>query len=231
MLAPTTETRSESGVSASPPAPDALSRDGVDRALAGDRAAQRALMLALLPFVQRRVNAALVRRAAAGGGRPVRQEVLDLTQDVFVALFENDARALRRWDPAGGAALTTWVARIAEHVVASVLRSGRRSPWTETPLETGDLERVAGQAPSAHDAVADRQQLGAVLDTLSAELSPLGYELFVELVVEQRDVDDVCRARGMTPNAVYLWRNRLKKAAQETLARLTGSRRPARMDG
>lgn len=211
------------------PTSDVLGRAGVDRALAGDRAAQRALMQALMPFVQRRVNAALMRRAAAGGGRPVRQEVLDLTQEVFVALFEHDARALRRWDPNAGASLTTWVSRIAEHVVASVMRSGKRSPWTETPVESMALERAAGHSQSAHEAVADRQQLGALLDLLSAELSPLGYELFVELVVEQREVDEVCKARNMTSNAVYVWRNRLKKAAHDALARLTDSRAPARM--
>jgi RNA polymerase sigma-70 factor (ECF subfamily) len=218
-------------VNTPPAAADVLGREGVDRALGGNRAAQRALMQALMPSVQRRVNGALLRRAAAGGGRPVRQEVLDLTQEVFVALFENDARALRRWDPAAGAALGTWVSRIADHVVASILRTGKRSPWTETPFDPETLELAAGGVSSAHQAVADRQQLARALDVLRAELSPLGYDLFVELVVEERDVEAVCAARGMTPNAVYVWRTRLKTAARAALARVTGSKPPAPMEG
>ncbi|MCB9537245.1 MAG: sigma-70 family RNA polymerase sigma factor [Myxococcales bacterium] len=200
-----------------PPPPTALTPADVARALEGDRAAARALFDALMPHVQRRVYAALTRRAGASGGRVLRQEVLDLTQEVFVALYEHDGRALRRWDPALGASLTTWVGRVAEHTVASILRSGRRSPWTDTPTESAALEHVAGATPSAHGAVAGRDQLARVLDVLRADLSPLGYTLFVELVVEQRDVEAVCAAHDMTANAVYVWRNRLKKAAQAAL--------------
>lgn len=207
-----------------------LTPAGVERALSGDRMAARALISALTPYVQSRVNAALTRRAAASGGRVVRQEVLDLTQEVFVALFEKDGKALRAWDPDRGASLTTWVSRVAERRVASIMRSAKRSPWTETPLESAALERTAGQTASAHARVSSRDQLARVLDALRAELSPLGYDLFVELVVEQRPVDEICAARDMTRNAIYVWRNRLKKAAREALARLTDSNPPRRMD-
>ncbi|MEZ4471170.1 MAG: sigma-70 family RNA polymerase sigma factor [bacterium] len=213
------------------PAHDILSPAGVERALSGDRAAAHALMGALLPAIQRRVNAALLRRSAARQGRPLRQEVLDLTQEVFVALFENDGRALRRWDPAGGASLTTWVGRVADHQVASILRSGKRSPFTETPVESTTLELTSDQTSSAHGRVSGRQQLTRLLDTLRAAVSPLGYELFVDLFVEERDVDEICAARSMSPNAVYVWRTRLRKAAQEILQAEKDSGAPARMDG
>lgn len=199
------------------PAVDPLTPAGVERALSGDRAAARALFDALMPHVQRRVYAALNRRVGASGGRVLRQEVLDLSQEVFVALFEHDGKALRRWDPALGASLTTWVGRIAEHTVASILRSGRRSPWSDTPTDDLALARAAGTTSSPASAISDRDQLARALEILRAELSPLGYALFVELIVEQREVEEVCRARDLTPNAVYVWRNRLKKAAQAAL--------------
>lgn len=184
----------------------------IERALSGDRAAARALFDLLQPVIQRRVYAALQRRAH--GGRVVRQEVLDLTQEVCVALFEKQGQALRRWDPGKGASLTTWVGRIAEHTVASIMRSGRRSPWSDTPTEDSALEHAAGASRPAESAVASRDVLAQVLEVLRAELSPLGYALFIELIVEERDVADVCAARDMTSGAVYVWRTRLKKAAR-----------------
>src|SRR5687768_1618744 len=75
----------------------------------------------------------LARRMVKARGRDLRQEVEDLTQEVFVALFADDARALRLWDPARGASLANFVGLLAEREVASILRSGRRSPWTEDP--------------------------------------------------------------------------------------------------
>ncbi|MCA9528483.1 MAG: sigma-70 family RNA polymerase sigma factor [Myxococcales bacterium] len=213
------------------PPDEVLSPAGVERALSGDRVAAHALMAALMPAIQRRVNAALLRRAGARQGRPLRQELLDLTQEVFVALFENDGRALRRWDPAGGASLTTWVSRVADHQVASILRSGKRSPFTETPVESTTLELTSEPSASVHGRVSGRQQLGRLLDQLRAAISPLGYELFVDLFVDERDVDEICAARSMSPNAVYVWRNRLRRAAQEILQAEKDSDAPARMNG
>jgi len=207
-----------------------LTPAGIQRALDGDRAAAHALMAAILPAIQRRVNAALLRRSAARQGRPIRQEVLDLTQEVMVALFENEGQALRRWDPNGGAALTTWVSRIADHQVASILRSGKRSPFTETPTEAEAFDATS-QTPGAHDAMASRQRLQLVLQHLRDELSPLGYALFVDLFVDQREVEEVCASREMTPNAIYVWRNRLKKAALDFLKKLTDPPRVPRMEG
>ena len=189
---------------------DPLSAAQVARALAGHRGAARALFDALLPIIQRRVFIVLRRRAF---GRDAQQEVLDLTQEVCVALFANEGRALSRWDPGKGASLATWVGRIAEHTVASVMRSGRRNPWSDTPMESGALEHVAG----AHDAPAQdvhsRDELARILDELRAQLSPLGYGIFVDLFVEERDIQAVCDARGMTLGALYVWRTRLRKAA------------------
>ncbi len=191
--------------------------DEIERALAGEPAAGRALMQQLLPHVQKRVCAALMRRAAAGRGRVVRQEVLDLTQEVFVALLKDDGKVLRTWDPQREASLNTFVGRVAERRVASIMRSARRSPWTETPTESASLERVSGQARAPEALVGDREELAAVLDLLRATLSPLGFDLFRDIVVEQRTVEEICSARSMSADAVYAWRSRLRKAMRKAL--------------
>ncbi len=189
----------------------------IERALAGDNRAGRTLVQYLMPQVQARVNAALMRRASASGGRVIRQEVLDLSQEVFAHLFAQDGKALRSWQPGREATLKTFVGRIAERRVASIMRSARRSPWTETPIEPSTLDRNESAAHLPEGLVAGREELRAVLDALRANLTPLGFELFGELIVEQRSVAEVCEARQMSPEAVYAWRSRLRKAAREAL--------------
>lgn len=193
------------------------------RALDGDRVAQRALFDALLPHLQRRITAALLRAHGVG---ITRQQVLDFTQDVCVSLFENDCRALRRWRPDGGATLPTWVGRIAEHQIASALRTARRNPWTEVPSSAAAIARQRGSQASAHAAVSGRDQLARVLDALRVELSPLGYGLFVALYVDEQTVDAVSARFEMTPNAVYVWRTRLRKAARAAMIQVNAEGAP-----
>lgn len=196
-----------------------LTTDLVERALDGETAACRTLVDRLTPVVQARVNRALERRAGLGRGRIVRQEVLDLTQEVFLALFARDGRVLRRWDPERGASLETFVGLVAEREVRSVLRSKRRSPWTEDPTAPDDFSATSA-APSADRRVAGKEELRAVLDALRTRLSDRGLALFEALIVEGQPVDDVAAAHGMTREALYTWRSRLRKTVAEIAAGL-----------
>ena len=185
----------------------------VQAALSGDRAAVRALCASLAPLVQARVAKALLRRQRSGVRRAVREEVLDLTQEVFVALFEREGHLLRAWDPARGLSLPNFVGLIAEREVASILRSGVRSPYTlDDALDEGALEPLA--APEAVEGlVASRETLEKLLDALRARLSPLGLQMFRLLFVEERTIEEICQAMTMRPDAVYAWRSRLSRQA------------------
>src|SRR4051812_50171744 len=91
--------------------------DLVRRALAGDPASLDRLVEVLTPVVQARVaRTLLANRHRLAGRRVVRQEVEDLSQEVFLALFDRDARVLRAWRPERGS-LESFVGRIAERVV------------------------------------------------------------------------------------------------------------------
>ena len=182
------------------------------RALEGDSVAVRALVERLSPVVQSRVARALLRSRARG--RPIRQEVADLTQEVFVALFRDDARKLRAWEPARGLDLRAFVGLVSEREVASILRSGRRSPWTEEPTESQDLDRRR-EHRDPEQAVAERQHAELVLERLEAALSPLGRQLFVLLWVEGRSVQAVCDQLELSADAVYAWRSRIRKTARK----------------
>jgi RNA polymerase sigma factor (sigma-70 family) len=190
-----------------------------EAALQGDPDAIRRMTLALMPVVQARVARVLLRRAASARGRNVRQEVEDLTQEVFAALFANGAKALKAWSPERGLSLANFVGLIAEREVTSVLRSGKRSPWTEDPtliedMDSGDL------SPSPEVAVGSREVLERVLDELRARLSAKGMRLFLLLYVEEHPVAEVATMTGMSHDALYAWRSRLSKQVREIAARL-----------
>lgn len=186
----------------------------LQRALAGDRAATRRLVDLLTPVIQARVARIVLRRAAAGRGRDIRQEVEDLSQDVFVALFDDRGAILRAWSPDKGLSLVNYAGLVAERRTLNALNSRRKSPWTEDPTAPADLPVGGAHAESAARVEA-RSVLGVVLDRLRASLSPKGLHLFELLMVKQRSVDDTCAATGMTPSAVYAWRSRLGRQARE----------------
>jgi len=183
------------------------------RALAGERSAVRALIDALAPVVQARVARILLRRRAPQ--RDIRQETEDLVQEVLLVLFADSARALRQWDPARGMSLANFVGLVAEREVISILRSKRRSPWTEEPVLDAELEKPHDEQPSTERLFEDREALEALLAAIHARLGDRGMLLFQWLVVEGRPVEDICAALGMTPDAVYAWKSRLAKLVRE----------------
>lgn len=204
-------------------APDAEDeRAWIRAALSGDGAATRRLVHALLPVVQARVARALVRRRG-GSGRDVRQEVEDLAQEVFASLFEDDARALRAWDPARGLSLASFCGLLAERQVASILRSGRRSPWTEAATELEDLEKDMGAEPDAEVRVSSREQLDRLALRLRESLSPRGLELFQRLVVDEEPAARVAASVGMTMDAVYAYKSRLGKLVRKLAVEIAAS--------
>lgn len=194
----------------------------LDRALGGDVTAVRRLVALLTPVVHARVVRTLVRRRGALG-RDVRQEVPDLAQEVFVALFADDARVLRAWDPARGLSLVSFCGLVAEREAASILRSGRRSPWTESATELDTLEKELAHVAPAEAFVASREQLDRIVDRLREDLSPRGLELFHRLIVEEEDVASVCASTNMTPDAVYAWKSRIGKLVRKLATELASS--------
>jgi RNA polymerase sigma factor (sigma-70 family) len=194
----------------------------VGRALSRERDALRSLVEALTPIVRTRVARVLLRRAPASSGRNIRQEVEDLTQEVFVALFAHDGRMLRAWEPQRGLSLENFVGFIAERQVTSILRTARRSPWTEDPTQTEALDGPDDRA-SVELRLASRQELEMLLDRMREELSPLGLSLFEQLYLQQRSAAEVCARTGMSRDAVYAWQSRLGRLVRRLGAEITSN--------
>jgi RNA polymerase sigma factor (sigma-70 family) len=216
------------------PAPD-LSVAFVRRALDGDAQAARQLATALLPVVHARVGRLLLRFRSAARQRDVRQEVEDLTQHTMLALFSSGGRALRAWTPDRGLALPQFVGLLAEREVYTVLRSRRKSPWTDDPTEDEALHANADVQPGPELVIASRELALATVARAFERLSERGREMFQWLFVDDRPVEEICEVTGMKPGAVYVWRNRITQLLREIAKQLQsepgGSQSPVEVNG
>jgi len=139
--------------------------------------------------------------------------VLDYTQDVLLQLFEDDFRILRTWDPDKGASLEGFVQLVAERLVISALRSGRKSAWKEDPTLDEDLARKVATDDLEQKAWS-RQMLDGILDHMEEHLTPRGWDLFRALYVEEQTAEEVAARFEMSLNALYTWRSRFRTQAR-----------------
>lgn len=151
----------------------------------------------------------------------MRQEVEDMTQDVFAMLFAHDGKVLRSWDEERGMGIVGFVGLVAERHVASMMRSGRRNPWKDTPEELDTLEHEGATDEGPMARIESRAALSQLLDRLRESLSPRGLELFHRLYVRQEPIAEVARSMEMTREAIYAWRNRVTKVLSKLAAEIS----------
>jgi len=196
---------------------DEVTRDEVLKALAGNEPALTQLIQKLTPVIQCRVaRGLLLRRTGAAAGRCIRQEVEDLTQEIFLALFADDGKVLRSWQPERGLSLLNFVGLVAERQTASILRNGKRSPWKEDPTLPEDFPPESSES-GPEEIAASREKWRLLLDRLTEELSPLGRHLFDLLCLRELSPKEVALETGMSLDAVYQWRSRLRNLARRLL--------------
>jgi RNA polymerase sigma-70 factor (ECF subfamily) len=199
----------------------------VARALDGDAAARHALVLRLLPVVQRRVCRPLASFGAARAHRVERHEVLDLSQQVLLLLFDKGSRVLRAWDPSRGLSLLNFVGLVAEREAKAILRSGRRSAWAENATSDEDLAGASRDERTLEDDVVSREELAKIWHRLEQQLSPRGIELFRALLIEQLSIEEVAETFDMSHNALYTFRSRLRRQVHEIRQELAATDGPA----
>lgn len=212
-------TSSRRGLPAQPSAAVDVDAPVLERCLAGCVAARRHLVQTLTPVIRARVARSLLRRSESRG-RDLSHTLDDLTQSVFLALFEANAKKLRAWDPARGVPVRRFVAFLAQREVASILRRQRSNPWQEDPTAADDLDAVLPSSPPAESRLESRELLRKVLPRLNHQLTPRGQQLMRRLLLEQADVESVCQEMNMQPAAVYAWRSRLSRRLREVMREL-----------
>jgi RNA polymerase sigma factor (sigma-70 family) len=192
----------------------------VRRAIAGDHASLREVVEAITPAIHTSVGHTLRRSLPSAVRGSARQEVEDLAQEVLVALFANKGKRLLQWDPDRGLTLPRYVELVSRRIVFSIMRSHRRSPWANEPIDPDDLAQLAGATEGPERSVAQKELLAAVLAVVEAELSKQGREVFRALIFEELSVEEICARNGMTANAVHIWRSRIAQHARAAARRI-----------
>ncbi len=188
----------------------AVTPEEIHRACHGGRPELARLVGILLPVLSVEVAVTLQRRGRLQR-RDARQDVDDFVQDVLVHLLSDRGRVLRRWDPARGRSLASFVRLVARHRIARALEGFRGNPWSSDAAENEELDTL-DNGPSRR--IESRVQLNSVLDRIHSQLNERGARLFQLLYVEQRSVAEVCELEGMSRAALDQWNARLRKTAR-----------------
>ena len=197
----------------------------IDRALSGDRRAVKSLIDHITPVIQARVARALLKDPRGRSRGSVREEVADISQEVFAALFADEGRVLRTWDPEKGLSMQNFVGLVAHRQTLSILRTGKRNPYTEDPTLDTELDSYTPPTNELAEAVEARDVARAVFESMDAQLSPLGRRLFELIVLEEREVTEVAEEMGMGTAAIYAWRSRLGKLMRKEYEKIVSQTR------
>lgn len=189
-----------------------LTRAEIQQALEGDRTALAGLVRALLPVIKVEVGVALVRRALPRRSDP-RQEVEELSRDVVLYLLADGGHILRMFEPDRGRSLASFVRLIARQRVSQILHGHRGKPWSEDPAQDSAIERLT-EAPPGERVMASPGELRGLLERLRAHLNERGLELFQQIYVEQRPLDELAVEFKMTPEALAAWNTRTRNLAR-----------------
>ena len=173
--------------------------------------AVRRLVRALTPIVQCHVTRVLFRLRQMAAGRNVRQEIEDLTQEVFEKLLADGGRRLLAWSPEQGSA-QAFFGVVTQRLVINCFESRTRNPWTELPVESTTLERASCDGDCALERlVFSRQVLSVLADRMLSGLSKRDQRLFELKYVHQADAETVQAELQIGRDAYYQASRRLKQ--------------------
>lgn len=156
-------------------------------------------------------------------GRPSRkEEIEDICQDVFLALFDQDARKLRQYQGRNGCSLASWLRVVANRLTIDRLRREGRTISLDDPnnIESWWVREAQPDAKPGPEPQVEEAQRAARVRELIAQLPPKD-QMFVQLFYFQGlPIEEVANTIGITTNAAYVRKMRL----HEKLRRLVAER-------
>lgn len=188
--------------------PEQLTAEIIRRAVVEKHGASIETMVEILSaIVHGRVARVLVRRRGGSRGRDLRQDVEDITQEIFVAFLEHGGKILLSWSPEKGSA-ASFFGLIAERRTHNILDSRKQSPWTEEPSEIEKLERSHG-TDQLEKQISSRHMLRVLGERLLVELTERDRTLFELLYLQRLDDDKVRQRLNLSRDVLYQARKRL----------------------
>jgi RNA polymerase sigma factor (sigma-70 family) len=134
----------------------------------------------------------------------------DLSQEVFVSLFENDRRRLRLFEGRNGCPLRAWLRVIAMRTTVSRMRRWKK--YAQLPNEDTDRgsTRLVDEGPTATQMLAAQDDLSRKqkLINLASSLAPEDRELIEMIYVHEMSVPEISKALRIRRGALYMRKNR-----------------------
>lgn len=188
-------------------------------AISGNRKAIKELIQYLTPVIQASVAHILTRSKTHCSNKSIRQEVADHCQEVFMMLFKNDSKVLRSWDPDKGMNLTSFISLISKRRVISELRKEHFTHHSDDIVFDENIEQFL-KLPDEEEQFVNRHLLLRLVSILKNDISELGYDIFVQIFLYENTAEEVALRFGLSKNAIYVWKNRLRSQVKEIASNL-----------
>ncbi len=191
----------------------------IQQASLGDQKAVSSLIHFLTPVIQASVAHLLTRFQSAHKNKNIATEVADYCQEILLLLFKNNAKTLLGWEPEKGMSLTSFVSLIAKRRVISDLRHAKLHLSLDDKSVKHSLKNHITQGDIASQ-LSDRQLVYQVVTHLKNDISELGFDIFTQLFLFENTPEEISQNIGISVNAIYVWKNRIKKQAQLILKKI-----------
>jgi RNA polymerase sigma-70 factor (ECF subfamily) len=147
------------------------------------------------------------------------EDVEEIFAEVCMALWQDDLRRLRAYDPTRGMKLGSWLGLIASHATYDFLRRLARRPACD---DLGVVPEQHADEPSALERLLGRERHDA-LQGLVDEMSERDQDFFQLYFDAEQDPDEVARDLRISVKTVYSKKNKittrlLRRAAEAAIA-------------
>ncbi len=192
----------------------ALTLGLIRRAAAGDGSAQHALRDRIERVARARATAFIGRRSARRVGV---QDVEDLVQQVWLALWRDGGRLLLSYDPARGMSLESFAAMIAQRELwraSSRQRAQKRDEKAELRCAPEELADLAAQDQCPERILGSRELLAHVDAFIRERLSARAQLAYSMLYEDGMAPADVAQALGTDVQSIYNWQHEVRRHAR-----------------
>lgn len=165
---------------------------------------------------ERLIISCVVKALRRYGATFSRDDLDDLTGDVWLTLLRDDMRKLRQYDSARGFRIASFLGLVATNATIDHLRARQAEA---TPLDDVIEDWASLRAEPARDSVVAREEEEIARAAL-AQLSVDEREFVVGCFREERSPEELARELGVTTNTVYSRKFKIREKLQKIVRSL-----------
>jgi RNA polymerase sigma factor (sigma-70 family) len=150
-----------------------------------------------------------------------REDLNDLSAEVWLTLLRNDLRKLRQYDAGRGLTLASFIRLVATNTTIDFLRARRaQANALDGATERESMQAEAGESPSDSCDFSQRAELAR---EALCRLSSDERSFVVEVFQEERSPEDLARTLGVSTNTIYSRKFKIRAKLARIVANLEGA--------